>query len=223
MPRGYYRNVDDQYSDPELIATQYKVGRNAYFEVQLTLAEFAESIQSGTGGLQGSPDIAQSLAGTGVGGCPQVDQYVWTLGMEAIRASKLVDTESPIYNPLTRNFNKVKRARILRNQPLVQLGTAKEIKNVVSTTHQIIRNTADLTGISLLRYGTQKDILSFDEGKLGKVRHWNIYSDILTEMIDVGFGDVVELELETEWIYVSGSTKKEGIVAHNRKDPEIVE
>lgn len=221
MPRGYYRNVDDQYSDPELIATQYKVGRNAYFEVQLTLAEFAESIQSGTGGLQGSPDIAQSLAGAG--GCPQVDQYVWTLGMEAIRASKLVDTEIPIYNPLTRNFNKVKRARILRNQPLVQLGTAKEIKNVVSTTHQIIRNTADLTGISLLRYGTQKDILSFDEGKLGKVRHWNIYSDILTEMIDVGFGDVVELELETEWIYVSGSTKKEGIVAHNRKDPEIVE
>lgn len=218
MPKGYYRNVDDSYSDPELIATQYQVGRNAFFEVQLTLAEFADSIQSGTGGLAGSPDIAQSLAeGTGVIGCPHIDQYIWIEGMQAVKASNLIDTNIPVYNPLTRNFNRVRKARLLPNQSIVKLTTAKGIENIVSTTHQIIRNTADRTGASLMRYDVNQEILSFDEGKTGKNKNWSIYDDVLIARTEFGFGDVVEIELEDEWIYASGSTEQAGIVAHNRK------
>lgn len=226
MPRGYYRNVDDGYSDPELIATQYQVGRNAYFEVQLTLAEFADSIQSGTGGLQGSPDVAQALAGAGVsGGCPRVDQYVWVDDYQAVKAKTLIGQEGKIrlYNPITRNFNVLKSAEILKSQPICGITTQKGFSSIVSHSHQVIRNVSDMTGINLTRCKTGQEVLGFDEGIVSKSKNWNVYADTLIWFQDLGFGDVVCIELETEWIYASGITKKAGIVAHNRKEPTIVE
>jgi len=222
MGQGYFRNIDDSYSDPTLVASQYQIGRNAYFEVSLTLAEYADSLDSLRGGVVGSPDLAQSLAGAygGIGiGCPEVSQYVWVDGHKTIRAKKLIGQEGRVrlYNPITRNFNVLKSAKIVQ-QPLCEITTQRGVASIVSASHQIIRYATDRVGISLARCVTGQAVLSFDEGLVEKVKNWNIYNDTVMWYKDVGMGDVVQIELEDEWIYATGSTRKQGIVSHNRKD-----
>jgi len=215
MGQGYFRNIDDSVSDPTLIGSQYQIGRNAYFEVSLTLAEYADSLDSLRGGVVGSPDLAQSLAGAygGIGvGCPEISQYVWIDDHKAIRAKRLKVGMS-LYNPITRNFNKLNTVEILKNQPLMKIGTQRGVENIVSLTHKVIKNTADSRGTSLLSYGTGLELLSW-EAKGDK----NIYGDTLVEMTDAGFGDVVRVSLDAEFIYASGMTKTKGVLGHNRKD-----
>lgn len=65
------RQIEDAYSDPDIIAAQHRAGRSAFFEVQLVLAELDERIASaGSGGLLGSPTFVevQSQGGIGEGG-----------------------------------------------------------------------------------------------------------------------------------------------------------
>lgn len=211
MGQGYFRNVDDGYSDPALIATQYQVGRSSYFEVQLVLAEFADSLSSLSGGLAGSPDVAQAVAASGAigGGCPERNEYVWIDVHKAVKAQTLLNQEGKVslYNFITGNYNVLKRATLLKNQPLLKLETARGAKNRVSNTHCIIRNTQDKIGLPVVRY---KDELLSAEAK-------NIYSDTLLLCEADGFGDVIKIELETEFIYASGSSKTQGIMAHNVK------
>lgn len=214
MGQSYYRNVDDSYSDPALIATQYQVGRSAYFEVQLVLAEFADSLSSLSGGLAGSPDVAQAVAASGVvGGCPEVGEYVWADGCKPVKAKTLLNQEGKVslYNFITGNYNVLKRATLLKDQPLLKIETARGAKNRVSSTHCIIRNTQDKIGLPVVRY---KDELLSAEVK-------NIYSDTLILCESDGVGDVVKIELETEFIYASGSDKQRAILAHNAKQPIV--
>jgi hypothetical protein len=56
-----WRNIDDGYSDPDIIAAQYKAGGTAYFEVELTLAEFNDRIVANSGGNAGSPNLIAAL------------------------------------------------------------------------------------------------------------------------------------------------------------------
>lgn len=61
MPQTYYKNFDDSASDSELIAAQSRIGRNAFFEVQLTLAEYADVQTSASGGVAGSSALAMAI------------------------------------------------------------------------------------------------------------------------------------------------------------------
>ena len=56
---GKIRQFEDAHSDPDLIASKYRVGRNAYFEVELVMAELSNAMttRSSGGGNQGSTDV----------------------------------------------------------------------------------------------------------------------------------------------------------------------
>lgn len=223
----YFRNSDDQHSDPLLIGTQYQVGRNAYFEVALTLAELADANTSLRGGNPGSPDVAQAvIAGSGggtQGGCPALDQYV-AVGtnhddLRCIKAKSLAGRQGEIslYNPITRNFNLLVDVEIIE-QPLFKIVTSKGFESIVSQSHKIIVNTADLYGMPLIHYGAGRECVSFDQGKLHGENHWNIHIDNLIEISDAGIGSVVKISLQTEFIYACGSKKWQFVVSHNRKN-----
>lgn len=61
MSQTYFKNFDDSHSDPELIAAQARIGRNAFFEVQLTLAEYSDVQNSASGGVAGSAALAMAI------------------------------------------------------------------------------------------------------------------------------------------------------------------
>lgn len=216
-------NFEDGLSNPDVIGTAYQVGRNAFFEVQLTLAEISEQ-RSAMNSSTASSSVTPVLVGGGNGGifgCPRVDQYVWIDEHKAVKVKSIVGRDDvKLYNPITRKFNRLVSATILPDQPLFKFVTGMGYESIVSRSHKVITNTADKVGIALQNYGVGRECLSFDEGKVGKVKNWNIYGDHVLEMSDAGFGDVVEITLATEFIYACGSTKKGGHVAHNLKEPD---
>lgn len=208
-----------------MVAGRYQSGRNIAFEVMLTLAELQESMQSAGGGLAGSPALigAVNTESGGIGGCPEVNQYVWADNYKAIKAKTLVEVKKDIclYNPVTRNFNKVTAAEIVEDQPLFKVRTTRDVETIVSQSHKAIVNTSQLNGMFLVHYGVGREIMTFDEGKQGRIKHWNIYIDTLVEMSDAGRGSVVKISLDNEFIYACGMTKSAGLVSHNRKEFEI--
>src|SRR4051812_4500249 len=117
MRRDYQRNADDRYSDPDVLATQYQVGKSAFFEVQLTIAENESRAVSGgsSSGSGGTVNVSVLDGGTGGGGggyyCPERSQYVWVescgvpFPMEAVLLVGRKDLS--LFNPLTGNFNKL--------------------------------------------------------------------------------------------------------------------
>ena len=208
----FYTHSDDGYSDPEVISVGYQVGRSAFYEVQLTLAEFASAQQSASGGVLGSPNLIQAQAdipGQGEGTCPQKDEYIW--GKRPMKASTLVGkTGIPIYNPITRNFNELLEARLVADVDLCWMVT-RHTKALVSTSHQYIQNPMDRIGKNLRNHQTG-DVLSFDESQ----GHMNCFLDDFS-LEPAGKGDVVQISLKTEFIYVCGHDRKKGIISHNRK------
>lgn len=220
MTQTYFKNFDDSHSDPDLIAAQYRIGRNAFFEVQLTLAEYADAQDSASGGVTGSPmlldAIGISVDGGGFG-CPEKSQWIRTDNHKPMKAGSLVGKEGMgIYNPITRNFNPLVKAVLHKDVPLVLI-VAGRTKNLVSDSHQIITRPFDRVGKNLRNYQAG-DVLTFDDAVINKQKNFNIYQDIFT-IEPAGRGDVVEIEIETEHIYVSGMERESGIVAHNDKQP----
>jgi len=66
---GRIRRFDDAYSDPDMIAAKYRTGQNAFFEVELALAELSDFARSSSsGGTQGSPDFVALEETHGDGG-----------------------------------------------------------------------------------------------------------------------------------------------------------
>lgn len=221
MSQTYFKNFDDSHSDPELIAAQYRIGRNAFFEVQLTLAEYAGAQDSASGGVAGSPmlldAIGISIDSGGFIGCPEASQWIRTDNHKSLKAGNLVGKEGiTIYNPVTRNFNPLVKATLHKDVPLVLI-TAGRAKNLVSDSHQVITRAVDQVGRNLRNYQSG-DVLTFDDAVINKQKNFNIYQDIFT-IEPAGRGDVVEIEIETEHIYVSGMERESGVVAHNDKQP----
>lgn len=222
MPQTYFKNFDDGHSDPDLIAAQYRIGRNAFFEVQLALAEYADDQDSASGGVAGSPQLLGAIgigAGGGDRGCPEKSQWVRADNHKSLKAGSLIGKEGiGIYNPVTRNFNKLVKAILHKDVPLVLI-TAGRAKNLVSDSHQVITRAADQIGRNLRNY-LSGDVLTFDDAVINKQKNFNIYQDIFT-IEPAGRGDVVEIELEGEHLYVSGMEQESGVVAHNRKPPPL--
>lgn len=221
------RNADDGVMDPEVIAAQSRLGFSSFFEVELALAEFRDVTvnSSASGGLVGSPQFI-GAGGLGdippFGHCPELSQYVWVEKNDhrpyPIKVTTLVQwfndqKEIKLFNPLTRNFNKVTNAEIIKEQPLFKTRTELGAENLTSQSHKIIVNTSQLSGIPLIHYGAGRECLSFDKAD----GQWNIFSDTLIEIADAGTGDVVNISLDKEFIYASGMTKTQGICCHNVK------
>lgn len=236
MPRGYFRNVDDAISDPELIAARYRVGANVFFEVSLVLSEFADNIASAGGGSASQTPLY--IMGIGIDssptGCPEVDEYVW-IGEEgspprAVKAVSLLGKKNQelwrLYHPLTREFNSFE-AELLVDVPLINVITKRGVRSKVSETHKHVKNTGDLAGTFTQRSLIGSEILSFDKGKIKNKNNYNVYQDELGSLSKAGIGDVVKITIKRDAIgdmmYVCGSRPDEGTVAHNRKPHTEIE
>lgn len=223
MGQGYFRNVDDGYSDPDLLSAAYKIGRSAYFEVELTLAEFNDRIIANGGGLQGSPNlIAATAAGPGgIGyGCPEKDQFIWIgseTQFEAVKAKTLLKLVGNIrlYNPITAKFNLLIGARLLENVDIYQTTSFDGTQIQSSLSHVIIRNTADKFGVPLSNHVVGGEVLRAEKSPR------NIFQDTIKELAYIGKGDVIEISLKSEFIYACGTTRTKMLLAHNQKEPTI--
>lgn len=223
--KNYFRNQDDVVSDPELIATKYLIGKNAYFEVTLALAE-KEALDSSRGSTSVSQEAAVSFVYGGGGGgggggfgCPEKEEPVWVESKSgnpmAITAKDLLKSSQnwKLYNPLTRNFNALSKAQLIKNVDLYLPETLHGALSRVSGTHKYVRNTGDLLGtflpVNKLRdYG---ECLSVDTNK------FNLQLDEILVISKAGKGDVVEITLENEFMYMIGHSLKYVQVAHNLK------
>lgn len=217
---GFFRNVDDSRSDPEILAAGFQIGRSIAYEVDVTLAEFNDRIVPNGGGLPGSPALISAIYSEtpqeGGGFCPEVNQYVWVgtneQNLRPIKVKSLTGKEGEIslYNPITRNFN-ILEGLVITEQPCFEIKSLRGISTIVSQSHKVIRNTNDFQGISLLNYIAGGEVLTFEKST-------NIFADTLVEMKDVGVKKVGIITLATEFIYVCGKGKKSGICSHNRKN-----
>jgi hypothetical protein len=231
MP-NYLRNADDAYSDPELIAAKYQVGKNAYFEVSLALAEYAEGRGSGSGGSSGSTNpilIQASYGGGGIihgSGCPEENQMIWVgdTGRDplAIRVNEVLKSFKyyKLYNPLSRNFNEIEKAELLENIDTWWIETSyTKSKARVSSSHKIITNTQDAKGTFLFKKELGEELLCFDEYMVNNVKSCNIYIDTITDIKYAGRSNCVRFWLKDEYIYAIGDSSVSGILGHNRKEP----
>lgn len=229
MP-NYLTTQDDVYSDPDIIAGRYKVGRNAFFEVELTLAEFQGGQRSSSGGsssggsiLISSPDFLAATGNSDVGfKCPEVNQYVWSVvgdfSMRPIMAkSLLTNREHYLYNPITRNANRVISATLIKNAELIDFETGFGARSIVSDSHKYIPNVMDRIGRSIKISGLGFPIVTFNKAQRNGKNQWSCFSDAFTSLKTVGKGDVIEICLESEFIYATGNDKEWATLAHNLK------
>jgi hypothetical protein len=235
MARNYLRNSDDPMSDPEAIAARYQLGRNAFFEVALTLAEQRDN-ERANGASSGSAASAGSIAlvssggygGYGGGGfCPREDMYVWVCNADAadirpVRVHYLADNcgrkQFHLYNPITKNANKLVSAVYRHEVPTISFDTERGAAGVVGETHKVIRNPSDLDGHRLKGY--LGEVLSCFKEKQGERTVERLYLDQLLEVREKDPATVVEISLEKEFIYWMGEDRGCGTLAHNRKaDP----
>ncbi len=208
---SYYVNTEDGHSDPELIAAKYLVGRNASFEIALTLAEYAENIKSAGGGITGSPSLIADIYEPGEGGgdggggvCPEISQRLITRDgyLDCAKIyDKYLTEEVFLFNPLTGNYNLITSLKIV-DAPLVEIVTNRA-RLTCSTSHKIIKNTQDFNGTW---FGAADEVLTYTD---------NCYIDHILDVIPKGDGQVLTIKIKSEFIYVA-----EGILSHNEK-PEF--
>lgn len=220
MGQGYFRNTDDSISDPELIAGRYRIGRSAFYEVQLTLAEFSDTNVSASGGINGSPTFIEAVGlESPFIGCPSMDEFIWIKVNDKpnskplpVKVSELweryqAQKKIEVFNPLSNNYNRLIFAEVL-TQPLVMLETSFGIKNLVSASHKIIKNTADINGTPLAQHTAEAEIVTWNS---------SCYQDVVKSKTNRPNGEVLRISLDAEFIYLSGHNQDAGILAHNRK------
>lgn len=236
MGRNYFRHMDDTVSDPEAIAARYQLGQNAFFEIALTLAEMNENARAAGGGGASSATSIETATGGGDYStfsrpCPREDQYIWICDAQGenirpVLVSHLADTHDRkpfyLYNPLTKNGNRLVSAEYHYEQRLVRFETGKGASVTVSRSHKVIRNTGDLVGTKLLDIDVGNELLTCFKEKQGRENVHRVYLDQLEKIEDAGIGTVVKVSLETEWIYMTGEEKDCGTLAHNlKRDPDL--
>src|SRR5688572_28466023 len=158
-------------SNPDFIEARIQAGFNQY-DLELIAAppEITDFGQGG-GELDGAvfsslPSSRQNAPGVGTGtggcgdtgegierprqyGCPALDQYVLAMGKgNAVVPKPVKDltTKDHLYNPLTKNFNKVTRALIVKDEDCLKIQTADFGQIIVSFTHPIIQSFDDKRG-----------------------------------------------------------------------------
>lgn len=208
MSRGYFTNQDDAQSDPDNIAARYLVGRNASLEVALTLQEYAENIKSAGGGSSGSPQLIGDIfieTGGPVRSCPEISQRLLTKE-GYLRCDKIYDKYPDVFlfNPLTGSYNRITSLQIV-DSPIVEIVTTRA-RLLCSPSHKIIKNTQDLNGTW---FGAADEVLTYTD---------NCYIDHIVDVVPRDDGHVMNIELESEFIYVA-----EGVMSHNRKPIDGIE
>lgn len=230
MP-NHLRNTDDELSDPELLASRYRIGRSVFFEVELATADIFDRVSVNFSSLQATAVglEASSIFASGVGGigCPEENQVVLVKSIDntlsSIKVKNLIGKNKTffLYNPLTGNYNKLVEARKFSTE-LFEFSCLNGSKLVCSLSHKIIRNTGDFNGRFILDHPIGEEVLTSIvklEGK--KPRSLDLELSTFTEFTNLGkTGNVVEISLESEFIYSVGSSIKFPMVlSHNRKDP----
>ena len=235
----YFISADSEETDPALVEAKYQVGRSIFYEASLTTRQYADNTLGAMQDNSVNPNIVTALGleaprtqikissiptvflGSGYFpdangnpvGCPEEKEWVWIDNLKRVRAKSLIGRKCSLYNPITRNYNRLVKAELLENQPLFKLKTKKGIENIVSHSDKVITRVYDKVG---------KMLNTYQEGRILSVMEQNIYNDEFS-VDDAGFGNVVVISLATEFIYASGSSKKRATIRHNRKDESFSE
>lgn len=219
---GKIRQIEDGYTSPGSIETMYRIGRNAYFEVELALAERGNTdFDSNVNSSSLTNITAQGYEGDGgILGCPDFKDFVWIKDIHGeiypIRAQSLLFPQDRyLYNPVTGHFNRLKFSKRL-TATTFKVTTQNGVESIISDTHKIILDPSDLigTGLNLMKVGDEVLTFRIDKGITLRL-------DKIISIDRIGVSSVILIELDDEFIYASGSNAQMGIVAHNRKSEPI--
>jgi hypothetical protein len=151
--------------------------------------------------------------GGGIGTCPSVEDFVFT-APDVQKRANLVQDGDILWNPVTKEFDKVIKAEIIPNQKLLKIFTANGCISRSSETHKLLTHANDDRGTPCKDLQIDDNLLTYKDGFLE-------ISNII-RIKDCGFGDVMLIELEHKHLYVSGMEFNKGIVAHNNKTGDII-
>ncbi len=175
------------------------------------------------GGME-FPDVQAPTSPSGGGGggghihCPRVDQWLPALGANGEilpkRAGAIKARKDWLYNPLTGVFERVKKATIIRDQPIWCVTSAKGVQGYSSFTHPIFPYRSHATGVRASEVKDGDALLLLRLADRGLIDH-SVSKSFNTREL----GDVVWIELESGFVYAYGSRPDLYIVCHNAKLP----
>ncbi len=145
--------------------------------------------------------------------CPSVDDFVFTSPKTQKKAG-LVRIGDKLWNPISLTYSKVIKAERILNQKLSQIRSGNGCLSRSSETHKLLIDASDNQGTQVKNLIVKDWVLTY---KTGKLEMSNI-----VEKLEIGFGDVMLIELEDKHLYINGSKFNRGIVAHNRKEDIII-
>lgn len=170
-------------------------------------------IRSGQGHYNGSSGF----------GCPFENDFV-LVGEKGdkfprpVFAKALLSENYSLYNPLTRNYNKIKDVKLIKDVEMYGAFLDNFPLARVSKTHKCILNTNDLNGTFLSKYKKNSEILSILVDVKNQEISLKTNSIELFDYNPTETFNAIEISLEEEFIYCSGVTKTHFLLGHNRKD-----
>lgn len=170
--------------------------------------------QSPPGG-PGNPDDPPDNGG-GSGPCPRLDQYVLVKGDGSRPVAKMVcffTEEDELWNPITRQFHKTRRAKIIKRQPIFELLASNGASGYSSFKHPVLWYKEHATGEPVEKFSPGDPVLGWAKNKLVNTR-------ALLARPSGSHGDVMKISMEDGFIYCYGDSEEKFIVCHNEKPVE---
>lgn len=149
--------------------------------------------------------------------CPHVDQWIPVSGPHGEIESKqagFVRRGDWLYDPLTTRFERVKTARVVKDQPIWCVTSGKGVEGYSSFTHPVFPYRTHESGIKASEVRDGDALLLWRLANRELINHAVRRSFNTREL-----GDVVRIELESGHVYAYGNREDLFIVCHNAKPP----
>lgn len=207
---------DSQYTDPDVLRLLYLNPRNP-------LGSLGDQDPLPTATVEPpAPPVPPTGGG---GGCPALGQYT----IKYISSTRerftytLVQALRPkvdyLWNPITKNWNRVGEVELIENVPVVKVVTENGAAKIVSYSHPVIQKLDDADGTPAIELKERIDI--------GRVYGLKAVSCIgldavmtklteISEIPELPTATVVRIYLETEHIFPCGIVPGRMIMGHNK-------
>ena len=157
---------------------------------------------------------------TGTGGdinpnCPRVDQWIPVSGPQGqieVKQARYITTDDLVCNPKTKLFERVKSARIVKDQPIWCIAASAGIAGYSSPSHPVFPYIEHVNGIAV------RETFDDDPLLLWRRQDRKLIDDFVLASFDTGdIDDVVRIELEAGHVYAYGDNEDLFIACHNSK------
>lgn len=150
--------------------------------------------------------------------CPRIDQYVPMMGTHGEIVARTVQTVREgewLFNPLTDDFHRIKRAFVVKNQPIWSVSSSMGVTGYSSPTHPLIPFRMHPTGVAVSKTKEGDSLL------LWQLNDRKMLNHAISRVFDTGeLGDVMFIEMEDGHVYAYGDDEELFIVCHNAKPAE---